>query len=512
MSKAVSNFHALDATEPYDVCVVGAGIAGSVLALRFVRAGLRVLLVEAGNPTHGRGLTQPSIRAPGDVVGDARYPRRTLPRRGGGSWNGLCERFQPGDFAVHPYTRTSNPWPLSYDALEPHYRAAEETLRVRSGAGTRPDRSGVNAERPEPRLRRLGFPLDEISVATAARGRSPFSADAELLPEFLASPRGVLVTGITATRLRTDRNGRVVGVTCRAPDGASKIARADTYILAAGGIETPRLLLLSRSQRFPEGLGNDHGRVGRGFNDHAIIRATAAAGGSFPWFSRPRPVHTAQFHQTFRREGLGAIHPYFGCAGTLPASMPAETGAVARLVAALPPLSSAAAVSCRVEIKPDDGNRITLSRTSTDAFGDPASRLLFSLSGEDNELLAKARARVNRWLRRLGAGDVRDARLGWAGSAVGACRMGTDPRTSVCDATLRVHTSPNLFLCGAETFPAGGAAAPALTVAALAHRLADHVIARARWCARTTARPKRRHGKPAAPAEAIPLARRRPQH
>lgn len=517
MSRLASNFEALDATEPYDVCVIGSGIAGSVLGLRLTRAGLRVLLIESGVARSRWGLEPRTHDAAIELEGDADYSIAGGHRRVGGAsnvWAGVCERFAPVDFAAPPYGRGASAWPLRYADLEPHYRAAEQLFRVRELAA--PRGGTVRAQRPERAdrtfaalLRRHGVDARGLAVATPGDGARRFNTARELLPEFVASRYGTLVSGVTATRLRTDRNGRVVGATCRAPDGASKTARAHTYIVAAGALETPRLLLLSRSQRFPRGLGNDHDRVGRGFNDHAVVTVHAAleerAAG---WLAAPHPLHTEQFHQTFRRHGLGAIHPLFGQSARLgrlngPPLLPAAPGAPALRRGTL-------AIACRVEIKPSDGNRLTLSPTAVDGFGDPCGRLIFNYSEDDLELIRRTRAWLGRWLDRFGARALAEARTGWAGNTIGTCRMGTDLRTSVCDATLRVHASPNLYLCGAETFPTGNAVPPALTVAALANRLADHVIARARWCARASARPPRRTPAPAA-AAAIPLVRRRPQ-
>jgi choline dehydrogenase-like flavoprotein len=151
-----------------------------------------------------------------------------------------------------------------------------------------------------------------------------------------------------------------------------------------------------------------------------------------------------------------------------------------------------------------------LSPSAPDLLGDPDARLVFDYSAEDLELITRTRAWLARWLERLGPTGSAQSEIEWAGSPSGTCRMGADPRNSVCDSTLRVHSSPNAYICGAAAFPRGGAVPPALTVAALAHRLADHITARARWCARATTKPKRAIT-PATVAAPIPLIRRRPQ-
>src|SRR5690606_30629003 len=104
---------------------------------------------------------------------------------------------------------------------------------------------------------------------------------------------------------------------CRSPDGTSKTARAQNYVIAAGAIDTARLLLLSRSQRFPLGVGNDSDRVGRGFSDQAIVKAYGRSAALAGRRTIPTMLHTEQFHQMFRRDGLGAVHTFFERVSTL---------------------------------------------------------------------------------------------------------------------------------------------------------------------------------------------------
>lgn len=515
MTRFVRNFEALDATEPYDVCIVGAGIAGTVLGLALVRAGLRVLLVESAPSSRGADELWTSTH---ETAGEARHSMQPSPRRiGGGShvWQGVCERLDPADFRVHPYNRRSNPWPIGYGDVEPHYRAAEQMFRVRQmppAPGRRLPRSAYKHADPAfaALLRRHGIDAKGAARATPGNGRSVFTTSSELLPELVAARTGTLVSGVTVTRLRTDGHGRVIGAVCRTADGVCKTARAHTYVVAAGALGTPRLLLLSRSQRFPRGLGNDFDRVGRGFTDQAVL----AAHGSIARLGRrphgSAPLHTEQFHQMFRRDGLGAVHPFFERHGVLRHAQRARKDGWPAFLADAARRRETFSLTCRIETMPVDENRVMLSSGSLDVFGDPGARLVFDYSAEDLELITRTRAWLDRWLERLGASGSAEREVEWAGSLSGTCRMGADPRSSVCDASLRVHSSPNLYVCGAETFPRGGAVPPALTVAALAHRLADHITARARWCARATTTPKRAPV-PTTVAAPIPLVRRRPQ-
>jgi choline dehydrogenase-like flavoprotein len=123
-------------------------------------------------------------------------------------------------------------------------------------------------------------------------------------------------------------------------------------------------------------------------------------------------------------------------------------------------------------------NRITLSKTRVDVFGRPIAHLIFNFSDEDLALLDRARALIGGWLVQIGATGVREAEVAWSRHHQGACRMGDNPRTSVVDKNLKVHESPNLYVCGSEVFSTGGAMQPSLSIAALSLRLADHLTLR----------------------------------
>jgi glucose dehydrogenase len=125
-------------------------------------------------------------------------------------------------------------------------------------------------------------------------------------------------------------------------------------------------------------------------------------------------------------------------------------------------------------------NRITLSKSRRDLFGRPIGHLIFNYAEEDRVLLDQMRTLIRGWLPQIGATRVFEAEVAWSRHHQGACRMGQNPRTSVVDRNLRVHESPNLYVCGSEVFATGGGMQPSLSIAALALRLADHVLQRLR--------------------------------
>jgi choline dehydrogenase-like flavoprotein len=324
-----------------------------------------------------------------------------------------------------------------------------------------------------------GVTLDDSPTATPARTLRFFRVNKEILPRFVASPGGTLVTGATATRIDHDEHGRIKGVVVRTLDGASKTARARIYVICCGGIQTPRLLLLSRSERFPHGLGNQYDRVGRGFNEHPSLNVYARIRPNWHTvYPRHKLARTHQFYEQFRAEGLGAVHAVCIQSWVFPnhllryrlVDLPKHIWDTAtRLV--WPTIY----MSPTVEMRSLDDNRVALSTSKKDSFGDPIAHLIFNFADEDRRLLERARKLVNDRLGRLGATNFEEIEQTWSRHHIGTCRMGDDPRKSVVNRHLRVHDSPNLYLCGSETFVTGAAIQPVLTITALVHRLADHV-------------------------------------
>ncbi|MEJ2617963.1 MAG: NAD(P)-binding protein [Ignavibacteriaceae bacterium] len=147
------NFNIIDTNNTYDVCIIGSGPAGTVLAKSLVENDLRTIVLESGTNIFG-WMTNNKIRKMADFEfsGNTEYPHENTRAvlLGGTSnfWTGRCERLHPSDFDKHPYTPPENPWPITYNELDPYYLKAEKTLRVRCA-----ERSKFTPPRTEP------FPL-----------------------------------------------------------------------------------------------------------------------------------------------------------------------------------------------------------------------------------------------------------------------------------------------------------------------------------------------------------------
>ena len=489
---------ALERTAPADVCIIGSGPAGAVLGRDLVARGIRTVMVESGT-TLLRWLCDNRLRqlAAYEVSGDTAYPRqRTRARALGGTshfWTGRSERFQPSDFEESAYAPEGASWPLRYRDLEAYYERAEQTLRVRGSDLSHhypprrnnlplPARNDISILKEM--MAEVGVTVDCSPTATPRKGWRIFRFATEILPEFVASANALLLAGWTVTRLVPDRNGRIIGARARTTDGSERTIIARYYVVACGGIESPRLLLLSRSPEFPNGIGNSRDRVGRGFNEHAGVnlygRVPHRRGTLRPHYRMGR---THQFYDAFRSDGLGSVLPVFIQASLFPNHlMSFRPGAVPRAMLAMvsrfarPELY----IGATIEMRPDDANRVTLADGRRDRFGDPLAHLHFSFTDEDRRTLNRTRELIRGIYVKLDAQDIREGELTWSRHHIGTCRMGDDPNTSVTNRDLRVHDSPNLYVCGSEVFVTGGAVPPVLTITALAHRLADHLTEQVR--------------------------------
>ncbi len=215
-----------------------------------------------------------------------------MPGRGGNSnyWTGRADRYQPADFAGSPYADPACPWPLSYDELKPYYVEAERLLNVTAApfSDQMPPRD-VSVPAPKKNdiagLQALfanqGITIDSSPTAKPRKAFRFFRLPAEQHARLTAHPNIELVSGITVTRIQHEQSSssRVTGLQCQLPDGREVNASARAYLLGCGGIQTPRLLLLSKScaisprtrQRF--GLGRPRFQRTRG---HQHLRPLSA--------------------------------------------------------------------------------------------------------------------------------------------------------------------------------------------------------------------------------------------
>lgn len=476
-----------------------------------------------GNP---RVFESPGGRTHVVAPHDSRYHNNAMTVGGGARvWGMQAWRFHPDDFAMAsrygvPVGSSLADWPVTYAELAPFYARAEREIGV-SGTAAPDGRIGpVAGEYPMPPLapspqttwlergaRSLGWstvtpPLALNSVPYQGRDACircgeciGFSCPTDakngshnsLLPRALATGRCVLETGAQVARLDTDSAGRVTGVSYfRAqPDGVivTKTVRARRVVLAAGAIETARLLLLSRSSAHPAGLGNAHDLVGRNLQGHFYPGAQGLL---------PEPFENDQLGPGVNIATTRFCH---GNAGIIGGAMLANEFvklpvqlALHSLAPGVPRWGAAHKAYMREAFRrivhvqgpvheiPSPASRVTLDPDVRDGFGLPVVRLSGTTHPETVRTAEFMRQRAEDWLRASGAERVWSyappLQLSASQHQAGTCRMGLDPRSSVTDPTGRVHGHDNLFVVDGSVHVTNGAFNPALTIMALAFRTA----------------------------------------
>ena len=259
--------------------------------------------------------------------------------------------------------------------------------------------------------------------------------------------------------------------------GVERFQRADAVAVAGYSIETPRLLLNSTSRRFPRGLANTNDQVGR----YVMVQGAPQVAGRFPeemrMYKAPPPeISSEQFYETDPTRGFArgfAIQTV----GPLPIEWAQHVLADGHWGPALREYMRdynhwyTLGVLC--ELLPLPENRVTVVSDLTDRNGIPVARLDYSQSENDRKNIAFAKRTLRDVFEAANAQDVlaidRYAHL------VGGCRMGDDPERSVIDSDHRAWDVANLFVADGSVMPTQGSANPALTIMALASRLADRL-------------------------------------
>jgi choline dehydrogenase-like flavoprotein len=319
-----------------------------------------------------------------------------------------------------------------------------------------------------------GFCLQGCKVNAKA---SPYVTH---LPDALAHGVEIRANSMAVRVEINEANGRATGVTYISEgDASERHQRALAVAVAGYSIETPRLLLHSTSKRFPHGLGNNEDQVGR----YVMVQGAAQAAGRFPeelrMYKAPPPeVSSEQFYETDPARGfvrgfsIQTVSPQpIGWAEHVLAD--GHWGRALREY--MRDYNHWTTIGVLNELLPHPENRVTLAQ-EIDRYGVPVARFDYRLSENDKASMAYSTDVIKGILHAAGAQDIltihRYAHL------VGGARMGTDPENSVVNADHRVWAVPNLFIADGSVCPTQGSANPALTIMALASRLAERLDGR----------------------------------
>jgi gluconate 2-dehydrogenase alpha chain len=527
-----------------DVVAIEAGtrLDGAAMTMDEVRNDIRGWLSQpkaAGEaPTWRDDLSMPAGPSP--------WPILMVNAVGGSTvhYPGLSARFHPWNFESRsrvverygagavPAGSTLADWPLRYDELEPYYDLVEQTIGVAGRAGNvegriNPEGNQLEAPRsrdyPLPPLRQTGW-TELTAAAAASLGWHPFpapaainsaphngqpectycgycthngcyrnakgSTDANVIPRAEATGRLKVETSARVVRIDVDADGLVDGVTY-VQDRREHFQPARAVLLGTFVYENTRLLLLSRSKAYPNGLSNNHDQVGK----HYMAHVTPVVLGSFPGcrlniFSGLWAQATCVDDwnaDNFDHAGLGfvggamltAAHelkPITFAGGPVPASVPRWGSAWKAWLKEN--AQSVGILFAQMENLSYETNFLDLDPVTTDPYGVPVIRVTHRLRENEQRGHDFMAEKLVTWLRAAGASETwsADGMFIEARHAYGGTRMGDDPETSVVDRFGFSHEAPNLGVIGASTFPTTGGANPTLTLQALTWRTAQRLV------------------------------------
>ena len=499
----------------YDICIIGSGPVGLTLCAELVelaKAGQRICVLESG----GRKKT-PEADSLKNVEnnGNVLIKQHSRERVFGGTstaWSGLSAPLDEIDIGSRPYLSYASSWPISFSELSSYYERAGQygfpDFRIYS--------DGLNTIKESGDL--IIQPTSVVEKVFA--GANPPWNFADKFQHIFNQPNIDIFLNATVTNIisKKDENGQatVIGVRVIGADKKTHTVSAGIFILAVGGIETSRLLLLSR-HTCENGLGNEHDHVGRFIMNHPK--------NNFGMLRLKKPVRNLPYLFGYENRGV-LIYTGFRVSEVLqrerrilnsyirfePVSPWTENNVVPAFVSLIKRRSKSLVsdiyrvirhtpslisyimnkvfkkkpaitlVKLRnfMEMEPQAGNRITLSKI-VDTNGNPVPKVTINVSDLDKKSLIELHKVFAEEMLSSGAGTVESSleeAAPWpitadASHHLGGARMGLDPESSVVDSNLRVHSVNNLYICGGAVFPTSGCANPTYTMVALAIRLAD---------------------------------------
>lgn len=522
-----------------DALIIGAGPTGAVAAKRLAEAGMSVVVLEQGDwPDYKRaraGNADFELTAGRDWAANpnrrkeaADYPiddsesdiSAVLYNAVGGSsvlFAAHWQRNMPSDFRVRSLDGVADDWPLTYEDLEPYYERVESEFGISGLAGDTAFPPGKGPPLPPPPLAPMGRRVAEAhnrlgwhwwpgpnAIATRPYGAlkqctqratcmwgcvEGAKGSADVTHWRHNQSLGVkLITGARVRRLEMNGSGLVTGATYVDREGREQLQEADVTIVAANGIGTPRLLLVSANDQFPDGLANSSGLVGKRLMMHpfgTVVGLFEEDLGSTHgvWGQH---LHSLEFYETDASRGFvrGAKWGLQPTGGPVSMTRAYPWGAENEIWGEgfhdgiRKRLGRSAMWGIIAEDLPDEENRVVLDENLTDSDGIPAPKLIYRMSENSNRLLDFHLARAKESLEAAGAYETVIAPLiretGW--HLLGTCKMGNDPATSVVDAWGRAHDIPNLYIFDGSVWPTSSGMNPTATIAAMSLRCAEHLV------------------------------------
>ena len=502
------------------VVIIGSGAGGGTLGNELAQKGIKVVMLEAGkqesidtfqNNEWGSFLqiswldkrtTSGTWRVARDFPNLPAWICKTV----GGTtthWAGASLRFQEHEFktkTVYGDIAGANllDWPVTLDELAPYYAKAEDKMGVTRTNGIPGLPGNNNFKVFYTGAKRLGYQhvnTGHMAINSLPRGDRPscqqigfcfqgckssakWSTLYTEIPAALATGNLELRPECTALQIQHDASGKVTGVLYADKDGQQHVQKARIVCVAGNTIESPRLLLNSASAKFPDGLANSSGQVGKNYMRHMTGSVYAAF---------ERPVHM------FRGTTMAGViqdevpnNPKRGFVGgyemeTLSLGLPfmaafLDPGAWGReFTRKMETYPNMAGMWLVGEDMPQETNRVTLHATEKDKYGLPIPNVHFDDHPNDIAMRSHAFRQGTAVYEAAGAREVYETPPYPSTHNLGTNRMSANARDGVVNKWGQTHDIKNLFVSDGSQFTTGGAENPTLTIVTLAIRQADYI-------------------------------------
>ena len=515
-----------------DVCIIGGGISAAMMAQKLaeLRPGISIQIVEAGRRLFDlenrmeyrrRSLTYGENAWPGDFIEDQAGQgviSRTMAVGGSAlHWGGTCNRFSEEDLRLHSMYGLYTDWPIEWKELEKFYCEAERRLGVSGEPSPLPE-DRRSEPYPMPAMV-LSHNLSELKKwgeksgipfwsTPQAKNTRPYDGRAQCIrcntcaicptgarysPDFtfkqLLSKKQVALHDQTLVRRLIVNEGKTtiaaaMGVNYASGETVEYLA--PKFVLASGYAWSPHLLLLSRSSRFPNGLANSSGLVGRYMCGHAFLSAFIELDAKiYPGMNETHALISRQFFRCkpgnpFVRHDLRI---WESAVGREPRLRSKDGGLLLGDALLADWRTRAQRGTARVrayyDVHPDRDSSLTLDESARNRFGDPLPKIEHRLDAATKAREAATRQHIHGILDRLAKNDngkiLSTSEGGYLDHPAGGCRMGVNASDSVCDSFGRTHDHENLFVAGSPTLPNAGCTNGTLTFVALTLRSAEQV-------------------------------------
>jgi choline dehydrogenase-like flavoprotein len=516
-----------------DVVIIGSGISAAMVAEKLAEERTcSILVVEAGDESDPLA-TRAALRRRFLDYGESPWHKDHLDgydvaamqsrsMQVGGlamHWGGVTPRFSPEDFRIRSIFGVHDDWPISYQDLDPFYQEAEERIGVAGEQGPA-ELDPRSRPFPQPALP-LTYNLSALKRWAADAGIVTWSQPsaknsvryrdrpaccrndtcfpscpigAKYSPDFTwnalrRAGRVELLTRTVVRRLECDPGSdRVVKAVATHRDRPTEALelRAGTFVVAAGYLWSSHLLLASRSGRFPAGLANRSGHLGKFICGHRNLNAFVSLPVAlYPGLNEQHSLVSKQFMRAAAapRYIRHDLRIWESNAGQGP-RLRDDRGAMLLGDAFLADwrrrtATGTARVRCYYDVLPDRASEVTLDPSRRTPWGDPLPQLAWRDAPASVDLRAPTEAKIRDLfdhLAKSGGGKVLSVRVDeFQDHPAGGCRMGADPSTSVTDGWGRSHDHENLFVVGAPTCVSASCANGTLTFAALSLRSAAEI-------------------------------------